>query len=150
MEKTTFHLKGVFPGEYITNVHVWDNSGIKYEPLYYDETASKGKIWIDGVEINAKRARQLRRGFCSNDRWFTWGWLGHETRITSLSICLYLFKDEQIALNIYLPFMRQILGGLKRESFEITIELIGFITENIERMSHNFYTRFYNLGFIGN
>jgi len=63
VEKTVLNIKGVFRGEYESDIYVWDmgSKRIEQKDIYYIESWYKGKIWIDGIEVNADRAMQIRR-----------------------------------------------------------------------------------------
>ncbi|HWY34225.1 MAG TPA: hypothetical protein VNX68_06230, partial [Nitrosopumilaceae archaeon] len=152
MEKTVFTIKGILPGEYISNIVEWDldEGKIEQKDLSYVESSYKGQIWIDGVEIHADWAMKLRPGF-SEEKWnFSWGYTSHIVRITSLAICLDLFKDEEIALNLYLPFMHVFLDGLKIESFEKRIDITDFLIDHRACLTGRFFTRYFEFSFFGN
>jgi len=155
MTKTVFQAE--FPKEYDTDVIALDlDAGqASFHPEHYDELKYGGRIWVDGTEISEKRAAQLRRGFVTKKHYFTWGYFGqenrqdpaHPNRITALAICLHIFPDEHIALNMHLPFMVHVMSGWEPKSFEQKIVLTDFIIDHPVRMTHQFITRYFRLGY---
>jgi len=149
MEKTAYHIKGQFPQRYTENVHAlnFDTKEVKFFEHHYDESAYNGRLWVDRIELKAGKATALRPDFGGQD--FSWGWASSLRSITSIAICLHIFKDEDIALNMYLPFEKEFLEKLERKSFEITIDITDFIIEHRKRLTADFYTRYFEFSYFG-
>ena len=146
MKKTTYELKGLYPGRFYTSFSPdWkeDQDVSENEKVYHDEISNNGKIWLDGYILDPARALKLRPGFCDLKDTFIWGWMGHQMRITAISICLQIFEDEEQALNMYLPFMDAVMSTIHRKSFELTFDISELIESNAERLNGNYFTRYF-------
>lgn len=123
LPKKKYHIKGT----------VLENPDPENEP-------AKGRIWIECVEIFPETACTLRPFY---ECWFQWGDQGASGAYTAaLSICLFLFKEDRLAENVFTCFYDDFIKDLPDGDFEQTIDLTAFLKKNRPRLQPGVYSRF--------
>lgn len=122
LTKKTYHIKGVVL------------AGLAAD------TNHKNRIWIEGVEVVADEAFILRPFYESE---FDWGEkAGIHSYTTALAICLYIFKEERIAENLYECFRDFYVQQFPTGNFELEIELSSFLHQFDSRLHPYLHSRF--------
>ncbi|MGE9310791.1 DUF6166 domain-containing protein [Niabella sp. CJ426] len=140
-------IKGVYDGDYEINdnMYVMDfNKGtFEKKEIYYSQKSYNGTIWINGKKISHKVAARLRPSLASKDQDFCWGNTGAGAKIVALAICQEILKYNEWALNVYQIFAEKYIYSLKRENFEIEIDLSDFFIDNREKLTYDYFTRYF-------
>ena len=124
LKKTEYKIKGVVPDKVLTR-----NGKI-----------TENRIWIDGVEVIPEIGFSLRPYYGSS---FDWGWdSGNPGYNTSLSACCYIFRDERIAENLFIPFKEEFIDMFPSGNFEMDLKLEDFLTSNNDRLHPHLYSCF--------
>ncbi|HQW94280.1 MAG TPA: hypothetical protein PLU58_00675 [Saprospiraceae bacterium] len=140
-------IKGEYDGEYEIhdNMYVmdFDKGSVEKKEIYYHQKSYKGHIWVNGKELKPKQAAKLRPALASKDQDFCWGHKGAGAKIVALAICFEIFRYTEWAANIYQVFAEKYIYPLKRENFEIEIDITDFLIDNREKLTYDYYTRYY-------
>lgn len=101
---------------------------------------TKNRLWINGVEILPEMGSYLRPFYeCK----FDWGRsAGNSIYLSSLCICMAVFKDERLAENMFVCFKEEYAENFPSRDFSIEIDLNDFIERHKERLQDNVYSRF--------
>lgn len=143
---TKYFIKGEYEGAYEKNedMYVWDldKGSIEKKEIYYNQKSYNGRIWVNGKELNPKQAAKFRPSLASQYD-FCWGHQGAGAKIIGLAVCDHMFKYREWAINMYQPFAEKYIYPLKRENFEIELDLTDFLIDNREKLTFDYFTRYF-------
>ena len=124
LKKTGYRIKGEVPDKALSE------TGKILEKI----------IWIDGIEVIPEIGFSLRPYYGSS---FDWGWdSGNSGYNTSLSVCCYIFRDNRIAENLFIPFKEEFIDMFPNGNFEMDVKLDEFLKSYNDRLHPNLYSRF--------
>lgn len=107
---------------------------------------NRHRLWVDGVEILPVTGFGLRPVYGSG---FDWGkTAGNGIYITSLSICMALFKEERLAENLFVCFKEEFAVYFPSGNFELEIDMTEFLGRHKNRLKKGWYSRFCFSSFI--
>ena len=116
---------------------------VEKKEIYYRQKSYNGHIWVNRKKITPKIAARLRPTLASKERDFCWGNKGASAKIVALAICQEILKYTEWALNVYQLFAEKYIYSLKRENFEIEIDLSDFLIDNREKLTYDYFTRYF-------
>lgn len=139
-----YHIKGVYDGDYEINDNMYvmdfEKGSFEKKEIYYSQKSYNGHIWVNGKKITPKIAARLRPLLASKEQDFCWGNKGAGAKIVALAICQEILQYTEWALNVYQLFAEEFIYPLKRESFEIEIDLSDFLIDNREKLTYDYFT----------
>jgi len=141
-------VKGEYDGTFEINSNTYildfDKGSVEKKDIYYNQNSYNGHIWLNGNEISPKHAAKLRPSLASKETDFCWGNKGAGSKIVALAICAHIFKYREWAINMYQPFAEKYIYPLRRENFEIEIDLKDFLIDNREKLTFDYFTRYFD------
>lgn len=121
---TRFHLRGA----------------VQIDPHGKEGEVLQRRIWVDGIEVIPEIGCSLRPFYGAN---FEWGWNASLSAFnTALSVCCFIFKNQRIAENLFVPFKEDFIDRLPDHDFELDVDLSEFLHLYHDRLHPFLYSRF--------